>query len=110
MATLTQRRGFHGVAIFGDKILIVGGKESLDKLGTKSVVMYNITKKACQELAPLPYPVCDMATVKWGDDNVMITGGVNSNNQTLNKVLMYNINTQKSHELPNMKYCWVSLT
>ena len=45
-----------------------------------------------------------MATVKWGDDNVMIMGGVDSKDQPLNKVLMYNIKTQKSHELPNMKY------
>ena len=66
--------------------------------------MYDITKKECQELAPLTYPVSYMATVKWGDDNVMIIGGTDNNGQTLNKVLMYNIKTQKSHELPNMKY------
>ena len=45
-----------------------------------------------------------MATVKWNDDNVMIMGGIDNNNQPLNKVLMYNIKTQTSHELPNMKY------
>ena len=105
LATMPQKRCFHGVAIFGDKILIVGGKESVPNyLGTRRVVMYDITKKECQQLAPLPYPVYDMATVKWGDDNVMIMGGVESNSQPLNNVLMYNIKTQKSHELPNMKY------
>ena len=66
--------------------------------------MYDIIKKECHELAPLPYPVREMATVKWDDDNVMIMGGADSNYQPLNKVLMYNIKTQKSHELPNMKY------
>ena len=66
--------------------------------------MYNITKNECQEFAPLPYPVQKIGIVKWGDDNVMIMGGVDSNNQPLNKVLMYNIKTQKSHYLPNMKY------
>ena len=45
-----------------------------------------------------------MATVKWGDDNVIIMGGVDSNGKPSNKVLMYNIKTQKSHDLPNMKY------
>ena len=45
-----------------------------------------------------------MATVKWGDDNVMIMGGADNNNHPLSKVLMYNMKTQKSHELPNMKY------
>ena len=99
LATMPQTRSFHGVAIFDDKILIVGGNFAL-----RSVVMYDIKTKECQELAPLPYPVHQMAIVKWDDDNVMIMGGVGSNSQTLNKVLMYNIKTQKSHELPNMNY------
>jgi hypothetical protein len=101
LATMQQRKWYHGVAIFGDKILIVGGR---DRSSIRNVVMYNITKNECQELAPLPYPVCEMATVKWGDDNVMIMGGTDSDNKPLNKVLMYNIKTQKSHMLPDMKY------
>ena len=103
VGTLSQGRGFHGVAIFGDKILIVGGTQT-GCSAMRSVIMYDIIKNECQELAPLPYPVYGMATVKWDDDNVMIMGGADSNNQPLNKVLMYNIKTQKSHELPNMKY------
>ena len=93
LATMPQRRGYHGVAIFG-----------ATKSALRSVVRYDITKKECQELAPLPYPVHGMATVKWGDDNVMIMGGAGSYDQPSNKVLMYNIKTQKSHKLPNMKY------
>ena len=105
VATMPQRRYFHGVAIFGDKILIVGGKENHRSSSTlRSVVIYDITRNQFQELAPLPYPVHEMAIVKWDDDNVMIVGGVDSDGQTLNKVLMYNIKIQKSHELPNMKY------
>ena len=105
IATMPQRRYCHGVAIFGDKILIVGGRESYrSSLTLRSVVIYDITRNQFQELAPLPYGVYEMATVKWGDDNVMIVGGVDSYDQPLNKVLMYNIKTQKSHELPNMKY------
>ena len=105
LATMPQRRGYHGVAIFGEKILIVGGKVTgLSDSILSSVVMYDIIKKKCQQLAPLPYPVRDMATVKWGDDNIMIMGGAGINNHPLNKVFMYNIKTQKSHELPNMKY------
>ena len=104
LATMPQRRCYHGAAIFGNKILIVGGRESRWSNSTlKSVVMYDISKNKCQKLAPLPYPICEMATVKWGD-YVMIMGGANSNNQPLNKVLMYNIRTQQSHHLPNMKY------
>ena len=106
LATMPQVRGRHGVAIFGDKILIVGGREKGKKRSSAlgSVLMYDITKKEFQELAPLPYPVFDMATVKWDDDNVMIMGGIDSDGKPLNKVLMYNIKTQNSHELPNMKY------
>ena len=101
VANMPQSRCYHGVAIFGDKILIVGGRSSSV---LRSVLMYDITTREFQELAPLPYPVHDMATVKWDDDNVMIMGGAGSDYQPLNKVLMYNIKTQKSHELPNMKY------
>ncbi len=106
LGTLAQRRGYHGVAIFGDKIVIVGGLdlESRGSVVLRSVVMYDITKNECQELAPLPYPVQKMAIVKWGNDNVMIMGGADSKGKPLNKVLMYNIKTQKSCMLPDMKY------
>ena len=47
LATMPQGRGFHGVAIFGDKILIVGGTVTgLNNSAPKSVVMYNITGDA----------------------------------------------------------------
>ena len=106
LATMSEGRGFHGVAVFGDKILIVGGSlgKGLRISATRSVTMYDITKNQFQELAPLPYAVDQMATVKWDDNNLMIMGGADSNYMSLNKVLMYNIKTQKSHELPNMKY------
>ncbi len=105
LATMPQGRWYHGVAIFGDKIVIVGGKpEPFSDEALRSVVMYDITMNEFKELAPLPYPVNEMATVKWGDDNVMIIGGADSNYEPLNKVLIYNIKTQKSHMLPDMKY------
>ena len=105
LATTPEKRCYHGVAIFGDKIVIVGGRENSNASSALiSVVMYEITNNECLELAPLPYPVCEMATVKWNDDNVMIIGGTDSDGKPLNKVLMYNIKTQKSHMLPDMKY------
>ena len=106
LATMPQVRHLHGVAMFGDKILILGGRALLFNCRTNlaSVLLYDITKNECKELAALPYPVSEMATVKWGDDSVIIAGGVDSNNQTLNKVLLYNIKTQKSRTLPDMKY------
>ena len=107
LATMPEGRYLHGCVIFDDKILIVGGKGQIpnkSKSFLRSVIMYDITKNKFQELAPLPYPVHAMGIVKWGDDNIMIMGGGDNNGQPLNKVLMYNIKTQKSHELPNMKY------
>ena len=70
----------------------------------QTVLLYDITKNECKELVPLPYPVSAMGAVKWGEDNVMLVGGADSNGQSLNKVLIYNIKTQKSHMLPDMKY------
>ena len=106
LATMPQARFLHGVAKFGDKILIHGGKTSSWDCSTNlaSVLLYDITKNECKELATLPYPVSEMATVKWGDDSVIMAGGVGSNTQPLSKVLLYNIKTQKSRMLPDMKY------
>ena len=106
LATMSEGRYHHGVAIFGDKIFILGGRveKELITSATRSVTMYDITKNTFQGLAPLPYPVDQMATVKWDDDNVMIMGGEDRNGKSLNSVLMYNIKTQESHRLPNMKY------
>jgi hypothetical protein len=105
LATMQQARYFHGVAIFGDKILILGGRVDWSStINLASVLLYDITKNECKELAALPYPVSKIATVKWGDDSVIIVGGADSNDKPLNKVLLYNINTQKSHVLPDMEY------
>ena len=102
LAPIPQKTCYHGVARFGDKIIVVGGKNGETK--SQTVLLYDIIKMKWQELSPLSYPVCEMATVKWGDDNVIMIGGVDSEGKSLNKVLMYNIKTQKSHMLPDMKY------
>ena len=68
-----QPRCNYGVTIVGDKCVIVGG-EIGPISPVSSVVMYDITKNEFQELAPLPYPVASMTTVKWDDDNIIITG------------------------------------
>ena len=104
LATMPTRRCYHGVAIFGDRILIVGGRSGISSNSIlRSVVMYDIIANEFQELAPLPYPVHSMATVKWRD-NVIIMGGVDRNRRPLNKVFMYNINEQESRDLPNMNH------
>ncbi|CAB4040278.1 kelch repeat and K+ channel tetramerization domain containing, partial [Paramuricea clavata] len=105
LATMLQARYHHGVAMFGDKIRILGGRvNGFSRTNLASVLLYDITTNECEELAALPYPVSEMATVKRGDDNVIIAGGADSNEEPLNKVLLYNIKTQKSCMLPDMKY------
>ena len=104
LTTMPQGRWCHGVAIFGDKIAICGGLGSM-LIGSilRSMVMYDIRKNKCMELAPLPYPVYSMASVKWGDENVMIMGGADGEGEPLNKFLIYNIKSQNSRMLRDMK-------
>ena len=100
LSAMPQRRCYHAVAIFQDKILIIGGRGPRP---TNSVVMYDIIKNQCQELAPLPYPVYEMAAVKCDDNSVMIMGGVDERKKVLKQVLMYNMKTQKIQMLPDMR-------
>ncbi|XP_028404270.1 kelch-like ECH-associated protein 1 [Dendronephthya gigantea] len=104
LVTLSESRWLHGAVLFGNTIVILGGKKGWDSSNLKSVLSYDIVKNECRHLAPLPYPVNRMATVKWGDDKVILIGGSENGNKLLNKVLIYNIKTQKSHMLPDMKY------
>ena len=85
-----------------DNILIVGGKKTWfckDKLS--SVLSYDIKKNECQQLPELPYAVSEMAMVKWAE-NVVIIGGVDKDDNILNKVIIYNTKTGNSHMLPPM--------
>ncbi len=105
LAAMPQARWWHGAVLFGCEIVILGGRKDLNyRTSLETVLLYDITKNECKELAPLLYPVSEMGAVKWGEDNVMLVGGVDCNGQPLNKVLIYNIKTQKSHMLPDMKY------
>ena len=43
-----------------------------------------------------------MATVRWGD-NVVVIGGTDERSNRLNTVIMYNVKTEQSHMLPPMR-------
>ena len=92
-----------GVVLRNDKILIFGGGESW--ASKADVTMYDITKNEFKELAPLPYEVCNMATVKYGE-NITLVGGSDKPffGDEKNTVVSYNIETQKSTMLPPMKH------
>ena len=65
LATIPKSTSYHGIAIFCDKILIVGGiVTGLSSSTLRSFVMYDIIKKECQGLAPLPLPVHNIDTLK----------------------------------------------
>ena len=83
---------------------LIGGGTTTDRYedNMKSVVLYDIKNNVCKQLAPLPYEVSDMATVRW-EDNVVVIGGIDNHGEELNTVIMYNVKTQQSHMLPPMR-------
>ena len=93
----------HSTQLFDDNLLIVGGNTTAryqDSLS--SVVLYDIKKNECKQLAPLPYEVSEMATVKWGD-NIVVIGGADKHSKALDTVIIYNVKTEQSHLLPSMR-------
>ena len=103
LSRMPESRCFHGAQLFDDKVLIVGGRKSARfKDSMASVLMYDINKKECKQMAPLPFAVYEMATIRWGD-NVIVIGGVDKQGEVLNTVVIYNVQTGKSHMLPEMK-------
>ena len=102
LSKMPEPRVNHSTVLCDDSILIVGGKKTWNsKDSLSSVLSYNIKNNECQHLPKLPYPLTDMATVKWGE-NVVIIGGVDKNVKALNKVTIYNVKTGHSHMLPPM--------
>ena len=99
---MPERRGRHSTVLCDDSVLIVGGRKALNnKDNLSSVLRYDIKNNECQQLPELPYPVSDMATVKWGE-NVVIIGGIDKDGKVSNKVMIYNMKTGNSHMLPPM--------
>jgi hypothetical protein len=103
LSRLPQPRMYHGTQLFDDNLLIVGGsttdryQESLS-----SVVLYDIKKNECKQLAPLPYEVSLVATVRWGD-NIVVIGGRDKRVKALDTVIIYNVKTEQNHLLPSMR-------
>ena len=103
LSRMTEPRQHHGAEIFGDSLLIVGGRTTgyyQDNLS--SVVLYDMKKNEYKQLSPLPYEVSQMAIVRWRD-NVVIIGGADKLGNALNTVIIYDMKTEQSHMLPPMK-------
>ena len=103
LSRMPEPRRLHGTEIFDDSLLIFGGKTTNHAQNSlSSVVLYDIKNNVCKQLAPLPYEVSDMATVRRGD-NVVVIGGVDKRGEALSTVIMYNVKTEQSHMLPSMR-------
>ncbi|CAB4009760.1 E3 ubiquitin- ligase NRDP1 [Paramuricea clavata] len=104
VSKMPEPRIRHSTVLCDDSILIVGGKKAGNcKDNLSSVLSYDIKKNECQQLPALPYPVSEMATVKWAE-NVVIIGGVDKDGKELTNVIIYNIKTGNSHMLPPMSH------
>ena len=102
LSKMPEPRACHNTVLCDNSILIVGGRKTGHyKDNLSSVLSYDIKNNKCQQLPELPYPVSAMATVKWGE-NVVIIGGVDKNSKVLNNVIIYNGKTGNSHMLPSM--------
>ena len=104
VSRMPRPRSYHGAQLCNnDKVLIVGGTPTRSfKNSFDSVLMYDINKKECKQMPPLPFAVSDIATVGWGD-NVIVIGGIDGHGKVLSTVVIYNVQTGKSHMLPEMK-------
>ena len=75
-----------------DKILIFGGQRDFCSASV-NVTVYDIAKNEFKELEPLPYGVYNMVTVRYKENVIQ---------DSKNTVISYDIETQKSAELPAM--------
>ena len=104
LSRMPEPRQDHCMGIFDNSLLIVGGRTTTSewKDNLNSVVLYDIKKNECKQLAPLPYEVSYMATVRWGD-NIVVIGGGDKHGNVLDTVIIYNVKTEQSHMLPSMR-------
>ena len=100
---MPEPRQIHSMQIFDDSLLIIGGTTTgryQDSLS--SLVLYDIKKNEWKQLAPLPFKVNGMATVRWGD-NIVVIGGIDEHGKVLDTVIIYNVKTEQYHMLPAMR-------
>ena len=102
LCLMPKPREFHRAEIFEDKVLIFGGRKSLEcKYHLDSVLEFDVKTNQCKEMPPLPRPLTAMATVQWRDQ-VVVLGGQDNDDKVLNDVFMYDCKTGKMTVLPSM--------
>jgi N-acetylneuraminic acid mutarotase len=104
LARMPQPRRNHRAEIVNGKLFILGGSTTRQsKDGTDSVVVYDFIKNKTKPCVSLPEPVSGMSTVTWGN-MIIVVGGVDKNDQVLNDVIIYHIESGRSERLPSLKH------
>ena len=104
LTQMPEPRQSHGCEIMDNLVIVAGGIRSKYLKDTKNTVyVYDLNNNECKTLSPLSFPVCEMASVSY-KDNVILIGGVNGKSQTLNSVVMYDVKTGKIKMLPRLNH------
>jgi hypothetical protein len=100
LSFLPQPRAWHGAELVNDKIFIFGGGDT-PITPQDAIFVYDPRANKCSEMAPLPYRVQGMATVRWGN-KVLLLGGVNEREEELDDVISYDTESGETTRLPRM--------
>ena len=104
LCKMPKPRRNHRAELINGKIYILGGTTTgFVKDATDSVFVYDLVKSELKPCLHLPYAVCFMATVTWGN-MIIVVGGLNENRQALNDVIMYDTKNGQSQILPSLIY------
>ena len=99
LCQMPEPRDCHGAEIFENKVMILGGQGGQGCLDT--VLEFDVKKRKCKKMPPLPHPLSEMATVCWKDQFVLL-GRRNERGEASNHVFMYDCKTGKITALPSM--------
>ena len=94
---MKKKRAFHGVELFGNKVLIAGGHEA-----EMDVEIFDIARNECVEMPPLPSPVYAMGTSRRGD-TMLLLGGMNIEEELSNEIIEYDFKTGQSKVILTLK-------
>ena len=100
---MPEQRECHRAEVFEDKVFIIGGQKSINYIDAlDSVLEFDLNKLMIKVMPRLPYPLTQMATVRWRDQ-VVVLGGRDRDGIVRNEVFMYDFNTGNVTNLPSMK-------
>ena len=101
---MLEARRNHSAEVIGDKLFVLGGTSTgLSPNAMDSIVSYDLTKIKSKRCKGLPYAVCGMSTVTWGN-MIIVIGGAHKSGMVMNDVIMYDTTTEKIDKMPSMVY------